>query len=379
METALIALGWVWVVATAVPLVRHPAWWVRAFEFPRAQIAFLALLTILALAIWGDFAKAATTTVAAALALTLIYQVARMLPYTRPYPDEVLTADAAATPGRIRLITCNVWIENRDHDAVLECVRRRDPDVFLAVECDDGWDEALAALESDYPFSVRRPQENTYGLVLYSRLPLSEVEVRFLRRPEIPSIRTVVTLPEGEELVLYGVHPEPPYPKWADDSAQRDAELLSIAQEARDETRPVIVMGDLNDVAWSRTTRLFQKISGLLDPRIGRSPMNTFPADWPFLRYPLDHVFLSSHFKLVKLERLEKVGSDHFPLLIEVQREAGAPLEHDEPQAEEEEEEEAEEIVQEANERLADEVGPTSAGDTARSPSPGPAPRPQAS
>ena len=99
-------------------------------------------------------------------------------------------------------------------------------------------------------------------------------------------------------------------------STKRDAELLLVGREVRHQQGPVIVAGDLNDVAWSHTTRLFSRISGLLDPRIGRGLFSTFHAHCFFLRWPLDHVFVSHHFALNGITRLPNCGSDHFPILV---------------------------------------------------------------
>ena len=79
--------------------------------------------------------------------------------------------------------------------------------------------------------------------------------------------------------------------------------------------RPAVLGGDLNTVAWSATSSLVQRIGGLLDPRVGRGPYATFPTWLPApLRVPIDHVLFTPEFRLLDLERLPDIGSDHLPL-----------------------------------------------------------------
>ncbi|WP_416223160.1 endonuclease/exonuclease/phosphatase family protein, partial [Tianweitania sp.] len=64
--------------------------------------------------------------------------------------------------------------------------------------------------------------------------------------------------------------------------------------------------------------RRFRRISRLLDPRIGRRMVNSFDARYWFMRWPLDHLFHSAHFRLVDMQRLEAGGSDHFPVQFDL-------------------------------------------------------------
>jgi endonuclease/exonuclease/phosphatase (EEP) superfamily protein YafD len=153
---------------------------------------------------------------------------------------------------------------------------------------------------------------------VYSRLPLEDTATQFLVQPGVPSMHAILVLPSQRRVRVHFLHPAPPSPTENDESTQRDVELLIVAKSVAELATPVIVAGDLNDVAWSATTRLFRKISGLLDPRVGRGMFNTFHAGHWFMRWPLDHFFHSSHFTLSFIKRLPAYGSDHFPVLIEL-------------------------------------------------------------
>lgn len=226
-----------------------------------------------------------------------------------------------ALPGKgetgIRIIVSNVLMTNRSSEKLLSLVREYQPDLFITLEVDQWWDDEISKLNDLFPHGVNVPLENTYGMILRSRIPLIDPKVDYIVNKEIPSIHTDLKLADGSLIHVYVLHPKPPFPDEDNSSTDRDAELLVVGKRVQERGGASIVLGDLNDVAWSRTTRLFQKISSLLDPRVGRGFFSTFHAWHWFMRWPLDHVFISDHFRVRHLERLPSVGSDHFPMFTD--------------------------------------------------------------
>lgn len=368
IAVGLLALALV--LVTAAPLLHSDTWWIRIFDFPRIQIAVLIGLTLAgyaALRLYGRL-RPLDYAIAAAVGLALVWQLILIAPYTALYPTQMSDSNAEDDSNRISILIYNVLHDNREVEALRDLIRDNDPDIILLSEPTQWWFEQLDGLEENYPYTIFQPQENHYGKLFYSRLELEDPEIRFLIDPGVPSIRTKVRLRSGTIVTLYGAHPRPPGLKRPEveeeygsvmedsgeengddereDSDMRDAELLSIAKEISElGDVPVIVAGDFNDVAWSYTTHLFQRISGLLDPRVGRGLFSSFDTENRLMRYPLDHVFASQHFLLVELRRLPNIGSDHFPILVILDYDPTASPD-DEPQPEAGDEQEADEAIE---------------------------------
>ncbi len=351
----LIAVGLSAALVTLLSLSRSPRWPVRLWDFPRLQIAAAAATSGVIYAAFFRSGHPAEWAFYAATALCTGWQIRQIFPYTPLARQQVQRSVAAVGERpRLRLLISNVLMENIEHARLLDVIREADPDIVLAVEIDAKWARALEPLAESYPHVVRQPQENYYGLMLFSRLPLAETRVEFLVQDDIPSVHTWVELPGGDRVFLHGLHPRPPEPIRDQDATPRDAELVLVGRAIGEEPRrPTIVAGDLNDVAWSRSSSLFLRLSGLLDPRVGRGFYNSFNANNPVFRYPLDHVFHSNQFRIVELRRLPKIGSDHFPMLIELSYEPEATVTQPKTEKEAGDEEEADEKLEEQAEAAA--------------------------
>ena len=301
----------IFVLSSFVPLLRKGAWWIRVFDFPRLQVFYInACLLAIGRFDRLTFGEGLQSLLDILLCTALVLDGYRIIPYFSW--KKLFSKKEIITPHRISVMSANVLISNNNYQSLVSNVQKEEPDIFVAIETDEAWCEKLKPLEKIYQHRVYHPKDNTYGLLFYSKLSLSEAKIEFLVDNDVPSLFCELT-DRGFSFQVIVLHPRPPRPQEGP-SDQRDAELMHAAKFIRHAQKPTIVMGDLNDVAWSHSTRLFLRISGLIDPRRGRGVFCTYPSMLPFLRFPLDHIFHSYDFALLNLRRLKTEGSDHFAI-----------------------------------------------------------------
>jgi endonuclease/exonuclease/phosphatase (EEP) superfamily protein YafD len=351
LKIIFLVLGSSAILATALPLIKNEWWWIRVFDFPRLQIIIIDIAAITGFAYLFDRDDIYELIFMGLMAVAALYQAYHIHFYTPFSRKQVMDSEGPEEPGRqISLLVTNVLMTNTKSEKLKEVIRKSDPDIMLFLEANGRWKDQLDYIKETHMYTAGIPLENTYGILLYSRFRLVNVKLMFMIHGDVPSIHAKVILPSGEEVMLHCLHPRPPAPQESTSSAPRDAELIITGRMVKEDNLPALVIGDMNDVAWSNTTKLFQKISGLLDPRIGRGWYATFNAKYAFLRWPLDHMFFSEHFKVMDIRRMEQINSDHFPMYLKLNYIPEEKSDHVKPKLEQKDIEEAAEKVLKAKE-----------------------------
>ncbi len=313
MEITLTSFAILFTILSYLPLVPNKHWFFRIWDFPRIQLCLLQLVTLVLWVIFIGLLTYLSIFLFAITAFTFLYNFNKIRHHTFLTPKE---ADSCSVTNerKISIVSANVLQENNNYKGFINIIKSANPDIFLTMESNKEWEKNLAELEKDYPFLVKCPLENLYGMNLYSKLELKDTELRYLVQDEIPSIRTKIQLRGGEYIELFCAHPEPPSPTESETSEERDFELMLIAREIAKSDLPVLTIGDFNDVTWSRNVKRFKKATQLKDPRIGRGFFSTYNAKYKLLRFPIDHIYHSDHFGLDYIKKMPFYGSDHFAM-----------------------------------------------------------------
>ncbi|MCT2559648.1 endonuclease/exonuclease/phosphatase family protein [Tsuneonella sp. YG55] len=310
----------VMLISSLVSLIPSDAWFIRTLDLVREPLIFASVfLVVLSL-----FAESRARAVAiACLALTIGINAWRVWPYWPIAREQIALEDnrPGAGPGCFSAMSVNVKVENDDHDRIAAQIARYDPDLLLLVETDRRWIEALEPVLSTYPAVQRHPQPEAFGMVFATRLPVLKANIVENTYRDTPTLYATVQPQGANPIEFIGLHPKPPLPGW--NTELRDENIVRAGIQTPDRLPDAFVMGDFNDVPWSRTTTKFRQTGAWQDPRIGRGTFPTFPADFLLLGWPLDQFMVKGRLKVAAFEVLPDNGSDHRALFARL---CAAPL-----------------------------------------------------
>ena len=304
--SGLMEVGGLLLCAATVAGFLARFWWV--FELAshfrmHLAIGLAGLAAVLALK--RRWRMASICGLCAALNAGLVLLV--LLPAEMPGPQ---------TGTRLRLVSLNVHTGNQRSDLVLKFLQTANADVILLMEVNETWMNALQSLRTNYPQVITRPRGDNFGIALFSRLPLTNSEVIGLGEARVPSIATTISV-GGQPVFLLGTHPLPPVS--AEYARLRNEQLQEIAALIRRKSMAAIVLGDLNCTPWSPYFTGLLHDSGLKNISPRRGLFGSWPTWLPFGRIPLDHGLVSQDIRIIEKRVGPPVGSDHLPLVLELQ------------------------------------------------------------
>jgi endonuclease/exonuclease/phosphatase (EEP) superfamily protein YafD len=294
-------LGATSLVVTTLALFATQFWVFELFTHFRVQIVACQLLLLAA------FLLLRKTRWAVVLLAGIGMNAVAIWPYLAP------AGSYAAETTMLRIGVANVERRNTQGDGLIAAMGDAAPEVLAIVEYDAAWAKRLAPLLAGYPHRVELPQDNNFGIALFSRTPILEWTALDLEGSPAIDAR----IEHGDQLVdVIVVHLMPPIS--ARMAARREHQLTELAEHVATMTAPVIVIGDFNLSPYSPYFKRFLTQSTLHDALARHGLKYTWPASVPLLGIPIDHCLTSSHWQAVNYRRLPAYGSDHYAIVVDL-------------------------------------------------------------
>lgn len=230
-------------------------------------------------------------------------------------------------PGELRVMTFNIQSGARGLERVAHVIRAAVPDVVALQEVDvgstraRGLDQAdelsrLTGLKYRAHFRTTDLFGGAYGIAVLSRFPLEALAQYPLPGPRGAEPRTVahaVVEVDGREVSIYLTHLiRRPF-----NSDARVRQSAYVARLMAQDSRPKVLMGDLNDGPDARSTRLLRRaLHDVAAATGGTGGTYPLPLFLPTLR--IDYVLACDAFTSVASRVLRVDVSDHYPVVADL-------------------------------------------------------------
>lgn len=283
-------------------------WWLDVLANFRAQyvvvLAFLGLVILM-----SKWRKIGYTV----LGVALVNLVA-VLPLYVGSP-----AQASLEAPSVRVMSFNLLSTNESYADVIEYIETVDPELVLLHEASRPWEVAMEASGLEYQVIRPRSDDLIFGTLVLVRG--EEVEaVSYGFSSSSPRAVELTFTPFGwtTQLAVLGTHPLAPTDE--ERAELRDAQLAFAGQWASGQTGAYVVVGDFNSTPWSWPFRRLMSSAELLNSQTGFGLQPTFSSESNLLlRIPIDHLVHSPALEVTDRQLGPDLGSDHFPLLVDLQ------------------------------------------------------------
>jgi endonuclease/exonuclease/phosphatase (EEP) superfamily protein YafD len=288
-------------VATAAGFLDRVSWvFEPATVFRLQYVVLLLAAALLALALRQRYL------VVAAVALSAVNIAA-----IAPWQDGPFSAASSADPT-LRIVAFNVKSGNHRYDQLAPLIARLQPDILGLVELTPGWAHAADSASSRVRPRGFVVQRGAYGMGLLSVSTPAALSAR-----HFPADGPVVLIARfnirDHPLTFVLVHVHTPF---AGSVHERELRALAAARPSLGSS--LIVCGDFNTVSWAAQFQDFSRSTGLTDVFRGAWHGYSWPSWSRLLGVPLDHCLVSSGLAVRERHFGPSIGSDHFPLVVDV-------------------------------------------------------------
>lgn len=311
-------------------------WWWMFLLCSLAFYLFLPLLVVPAVAyatrsslLWAGFGLAA-----------LLWAVLYGGLYVAP-----ASADAALATPTLRVMTYNMLRHNEDGAAVVAAIHASDADVVAIQELNVPVAGAIAQdLNDQYPYQLLEPGIDRAGMGIVSRYPLTNTDAQMPGGWISPPQVVQVALPDAPPVTLFNVHLSSTSlgyggnlrlnPDQIEQSVRaREQQVRTLLATVKQQTTPVIVMGDFNTTELSYAYQMMRDelhdawrvagygtghtFPGATTPGGSRPRLLGIPVPGWLVR--IDYVFYSGEWQARRAVHGPWDGqSDHRPVLVDL-------------------------------------------------------------